>query len=189
MAKVNAGWVWTGEHRAIHLTIAAQGGALFSPDGLQRIAATLATERDPNHKLLVDNYVSVPILVDASIVVDDRYVTADVLAAARAVLLTDLSFDVRQFGQPVYLSEMFSVLQGVDGVIAVDVTKLDFKNSDSAFRAAHGVDDTLGQPQPHLLMLPARPSGTSGVVLPAELAQVEAPEQDVVLRAQGGSTT
>jgi hypothetical protein len=48
------------------------------------------------------------------------------------------------------------------------------------------VDPTLGQPQPRLLMLPARPLGTLGAVLPAELASVEVPAQDVTLRASGG---
>jgi hypothetical protein len=186
VAKVSATWVWTGHRRAIHLTVAGQGGARFSSDGLQRITATLATERDPNHALLVDNYGPVPVLVEASIIVDDRNVTAQVLAAARSALLDALSFDVRRFAQPVYLSDVFSVLQGVAGVVAADVARLDLKNPDAAFRAAHGVDDTLGQPQPHLLTLPARPGGTSSIVLPAELAQVEVPDQDVILHSSGG---
>lgn len=186
VAKVSATWVWTGQRRAIHLTVAGQGGARFSADGLQRITATLATERDPNHVLLVDNYSPVPILVEASVIVDDRYVAAVVMAAARGALLDALSFDVRKFAQPVYLSDVFSVLQGVAGVVAADVSRLDLKSTDVAFRSAHGVDDALGQPQPHLLMLPARPSGTSSIVLPAELAQVEVPGQDVILHSSGG---
>ncbi len=186
VAKVGATWVWTGERRAIHLTLAAQGGALFSTDGLKRIAATLASERDPNHKLLVDNYAPVAVVVDASIAVDGRYVASEVLAAARAALLGALSFAARRFAQPVYLSDVFRVLQNVEGVVSVDVNRLDLKSGDAAFRAAHGVDDALPQPQPRLLMLPARPAGASGIVLPAELAWVEVPAEDVTLRASGG---
>jgi hypothetical protein len=185
VAKAAATWVWAGERRAIHLTIAAQGGATFSADGLKRTAATLLSEREPNHKLLIDNYTAVAVLIDASILVDARYVTADVLAAARTALLFDLAFDRRRFAQPVYLSEIFAVLQNVAGVVAVDVNTLDLKSTDPTFRAAHGIDPALGQPQPHLLMLPARPAGT-GTVLPAELAWVEVPAQDVILRATGG---
>jgi hypothetical protein len=186
VAKVSATWVWTGERRAIHLTLAAQDGATFSADGLQRIAATLATERDPNHRLLLDNYTPVAVTVDASILVDDRYVASQVLATARAALLAALSFTVRRFAQPVYLSDVFRVLQDVVGVVAVDVNRLDLKSRDAAFRAAHGVDDTLSQPLPRLRMLPARPAGVPGTVLAAELAWVEAPAQDVTLRASGG---
>jgi hypothetical protein len=84
------------------------------------------------------------------------------------------------------VSDIFRVLQNVEGVVAVDVNALDIKGRDAGFRAAHGVDDVLGQPQPRLLMPPARPVGSSGDVLPAELAWVEAPAQDVILRASGG---
>lgn len=185
VAKATTTWVWSGERRAIHLTIAAQGGATFSADGLKRMAATLLSERDPNHKVLIDNYTAVAVLIDASIIVDDRYVTADVLAAARAALLFDLAFDRRRFAQPVYLSEIFAVLQSMAGVLAVDVNTLDLKSTDPTFRAAHGIDPALGELQPHLLMFPARPVGT-GTVLPAELAWVEVPAQDVILRATGG---
>jgi predicted phage baseplate assembly protein len=185
VAKASATWVWGGERRAIHLTIAAQGGVTFSAAGLKRIAATLLSERDPNHKLLIDNYAAVAVVVDATILVDARYATADVLAAARTALLSDLGFDQRRFAQPVYLSEIVAVLQNVAGVVAVDLNALDLESTDPAFRAAHGIGSAPGGPQPHLLMLPARPAGT-GTVLPAELAWVEVPSQDVTLRATGG---
>ena len=185
-AKVGANWVWTGESRAIHLTVAGQGGATFSSDGLKKIAAALDSERDTNHKLLVANYLPVAVLVGATIAVDDRYVAADVLTAARSALLGLLSFENRRFAGPVYLSDVFAVLQGIDGVTAVDVDTLDLKSTDAAFRAAHGIDPSLGQPQPRLLMLPARSAPSSGPVLAAELAVVEVPETDVTLSATGG---
>ncbi|MGZ4798530.1 MAG: baseplate J/gp47 family protein [Acidimicrobiia bacterium] len=185
VAKVSATWVWTGERRAVHLTIGANGGVAFSADGLTRIAATLASERDPNHKVLIDNYVPVAVTVDASLIVDDRFVAEDVRTRARTALLDSLSFARRSFAEPLYLSDVFSVLQEVEGVVAVDVNTLDLKNADGAFRAAHGVDDTLGQPQPRLVMLPARPIG-SGAVLAAELAVVEVPTQDITLTSIGG---
>jgi Baseplate J-like protein len=186
VAKASATWVWNGERRAIHLTVAAQGGATFSADGLARIMATLATERDPNHKLLIANYAAVAVRLQASIIVNPRYVNDDVLAAVRAAVLFALSFDQRRFAQPVYLSDIYRVMQKVDGVVAVDLDLLNLKSTDAGFRAAHGVDDTLPQPQARLLMLPARPGGTPGTVLPAELAIVEVPSQDVVLSAGGG---
>jgi len=186
VGKASATWVWNGERRAIHLTVAAQGGATFSADGLARIMATLAIERDPNHKLLIANYAAVGVRLQASIIVNPRYVNNDVLAAVRAAVLVALSFAQRRFSQPVYLSDMYRVMQEVDGVVAVDIDLLDLKNTDPGFRAAHGVDDTLPQPQARLLMLPARPGGTPGSVLPAELAIVEVPSQDVALSASGG---
>ncbi|MGF6289686.1 putative baseplate assembly protein [Paraburkholderia youngii] len=186
VAKALATWAWTGERRAIHLSVAPQAGGAFSADALARISATLGTERDPNHRLIVANYAAVPIRIAASLNVDPKRENAQVLAAARAALLDALSFEQRAFAQPVFLSDMYRVLQDVEGVVSVDIDVLDLKSTDAGFRAAHGVDDSLGQPQPRILILPAHPGGSPGVVLPAELAVVELPAQDVVLRANGG---
>lgn len=187
VAKSAADWVWSGDRRVIHLTVAAQGGALFSADGLARLLAMLATERDPNHKLVIANYTAVAVRITAHLTVDPRHLNDVVLAAARAALLDALSFERRRFAEPVYLSDTYRVLQDVAGVLAVDIDALDLKSSDPGVRAAHGVDDTLPQPQRRLLMLPARPAGGSSPgVLPAEIAWVEIPSQDVLLTASGG---
>ena len=188
VAKAVATWVWTGERRAIHVTVAAQQGATFLAQGLARLRATLATERDPNHKLILDNYSAVAVVIAATLYIEDQYVRDTVLDAAKATLLDALSFEKRQFAQPVYSSDIIAALQGVNGVRAVDLDTLDLKSADPAFRLAHGVDPALGQPQPRLLILPARPAGSATAVLPAELAWVEAPAQDLTLRAVGGIT-
>ena len=187
VAKASASLVWDGGSRVIHITVAAQGGAAFSPAGLARLTATLASARDPNHHVVLHNYVRIPIRIDATIFVDDRHVASDVLAAARVALIEALSFDRRSFAQPVYLSDLESVLQNVAGVVSVDINTLDLKTTDPEIRRAHGVDDTIAGPQPRLLMLPARPSGTPGGLLPAELPWANA--QDVTIRAAGGLQT
>jgi hypothetical protein len=185
VAKAKATWVWSGETRAIHLTVAAQGGEVFTPDGLRRIQAALASQRDPNHTLFVANFVRVPIVVASSIGVDGRQVAADVLAAARAALLSALSFESLGFAQPVHLSSLFVVLQSVPGVASVDIDDLNFKSTDPTFRALHGADSS--RPQKHLRLLPARPQlGPPAIVLPADQAWIEVPSQDVTLRAVGG---
>lgn len=186
VAKVRADWIWTGRRRVIHLTMAGRAGATFSPAGLARLAATLDTERDPNQPLRVGNYGRVAVVVAGTIIVDDRFVAEAVLAATRAALLDALSFDRRAFSEPVDLSDVYAVLQGVPGVVAVDIDRLDLKSTDASFRKAHGVDDTKGQPQARLLMLPAQPGGVPGVILPAEIAWVEVPAFDVVLGSSGG---
>ena len=163
------------------------GGDVLGADGLERLAATLATERDPNHQLLIDNYAG---RGRARRRVDPRRRPLRERARAggrpRGAARRACRSTSGRFAEPVYLSDVFRILQDVEGVVAVDVNILDLKSTDAGFRAAHGIDPALGQPQPRLLMLPARPLGTPGTVLPAELAWVEVPAQDVTLRASGG---
>ena len=59
--------MWNGETRVIHLTIAAQKGQLFTEGDLARIHASLNMERDPNHILLLANFVQVPVVVSTTV--------------------------------------------------------------------------------------------------------------------------
>jgi hypothetical protein len=136
--------------------------------------------------LLIGNHIAVPVRIAASLLVDSRRVNADVLTAARAALEFALAFEQRGYAEPVFLSDIYAVLQGVAGVVAVDIDTLDLKSTDAAFRAAHGVDDTQPQPHARLLMLPARPGGPPRTVLAAEIACLEQPAQDLTLSAKGG---
>ncbi len=186
VAKACASWVWDGGQRVIHLTVGAPDGALFSDDARDRIHATFDSVRDTNQPLRIDNYLTVDVLVNAALTVDPRYANRDVLAAARKALLSTFLFEARAFAQPVYLSDVFAILQGIDGVVGVDVNRLDLKSSDGDFRAARAVDARRNFPHGRLLMLPARAEDSTGKLLPAEIAQIKTPETDVVLTADGG---
>lgn len=198
VAKAQATWVWDGLARAIHLTVAAQAGATFSDSALRLLGDGLTAARDPNHRLILANYSGVPVRLRATVNVDPSHVRKDVLDAARAAVLRELSFGARSLGQPVHLSDIFRVLQENEGVVFVDVDELMFKRppdiSDAAFQAylnERGVELLPGgdaRPvQPHLRIFPARPdSANFGQVLPAELAFVESPAQDIVVNATGG---
>ncbi len=185
VAKARANWVWNGEARAIHLTVAGQEGALFSDDGLRRMHAGLTARRDPNRLLLLDNFRQVSVVVGATLQVDERHVAAEVEATARAALLDALSFEALEFGLPLHLSDIYAVLQGVDGVRWVDVDLFHFKDRTPAHLADRGAD---ARPlQGHLRIYPARPDPSSGTaVLPAEQARIEAPAADVTLLTAGG---
>jgi hypothetical protein len=183
VAKAQATWVWDGLGRAIHVTVAAQSGAGFSPTDLKRLAATLSAARDPNHPLRVENHVPVDVVVRARVGVETSRRRSDVAAAARAALLDALSFDRLELGRPVHLSDVFRVLQEVTGVAYVDVDELRF--ADPAVQAERAQEP--GPLQPHLAVFAARTDDTapSGVA-PAEIARVAAPAHDVTLDATGG---
>jgi uncharacterized phage protein gp47/JayE len=195
VAKAEAIWIWDGLAPAVYLTVAGQAGGTFSNPA--SLAAGLNTSRDPNHRLLVGNYQSVPILLSATIMVLPRYVQADVLKTALAALLAALSFDNLDLGQSIHLSGVYTVLQDVPGVQAVDVTLFGFRRPGgmnsadfSDYLDSRGVerltDGNVAPVQGHLRIFSARPDPkTSGRVLPAELAWIETPGQDVSITTQG----
>jgi uncharacterized phage protein gp47/JayE len=185
VAKARATWVWNGESRAVHLTLAGQEAAVFSPDTLSRLHAGLDAQRDPNHPLMLDNFVRVPLVIAATVHVANSYVATDVEAAARSALLEALSFEVLRFGQPLHLSDIYQVLQDVAGVMWVKVTLLQFKDRSPAFLASRGADDRPVQER--LRIYPARViPGPPDTVMPAEQAWIEAPTYDATLITSGG---
>lgn len=185
VAKALATWVWNREARAVHLTIAAQAGQLFSPTDLARIHSSLSTQRDPNHALFLDNYSKVSVVLTATVRVEPSYVASKVGAAARDALLAALSFDSLRFGQPVSVSDVYAVLQQVVGVTSVDVDQFQFKDQSAAHLAARGA--TSAPVQRMLRIFSARPNTVPiPPALPAELAIVESSSEDIQIVTSGG---
>jgi len=89
VAKAEAIWIWDGLAPAVYLTVAGQAGGAFSDPA--SLAANLNNARDPNRRLLVGNYRSVPIRLSATVLTLPQYVQVDVLKAALNALLTALS--------------------------------------------------------------------------------------------------
>jgi predicted phage baseplate assembly protein len=185
IAKALATWVWNRETRAVHLTIAGQKGQLFTPSDLARIHSSLNWQRDPNHALFLDNYVQVPVVITATVHVKADHVSSRLADATRDALLAALSFESLRFGQPLHLSEIYAVLQQVDGVSFVDIDFFHFKDQSAGFLAARGA--TIDSVQRSLRIFTARPNYVPWPpALPAELAVVEVPAEDVRIVTSGG---
>lgn len=200
VAKAKATWVWRDLEKAVHLTVAAQQGGSFSVEGLKLIHDGLTAARDPNHALLIDNVCRVAVSIIAKLTVDANHLRDEVLASARDALSEFLSFDRMPLGRPVYRSDIYAVLQGVEGVVSVDLDHFHFKGAlgwTAAELAARGA--TAAPVQVHLRIFEARPaaqatidpaisvciaSGPMPQVLPAEQAYAET--ADLVLTATGG---
>jgi hypothetical protein len=196
VAKAQATWVWDGFARALHLTVARAGGGEFSATSLRQIVETLDSARDTNHTLLIANARAASIVLRATLRVRPQYQRDDVVRAAREAVEARFSFERLQLGEPVFLSDVYLLLQGVEGVSSVDVDELGFKRppgtSAADFAAElerRGVERGAdGQPlvvQPRLRIFRAH-GAQAGTVRPAELAQIEVMADDLELVATGG---
>jgi len=86
------------------------------------------------------------------------YLPDNVLAAVEQSLHEQFSFDARMFGQPVAASEVIAVAQRVQGVVAVDLDRINRMDAPQAPSAAR-----LDAATPH----------ANGALSPAELLTLD----------------
>lgn len=126
ISKALATWTWDGLRRAVVLTLAGAQGGVFHQDDLtiQHLKSALRAAGNPYVPVTVADPSYNPVLfeVAANVQVDTTdYDPTQVLAQVWQALSANLSFAQRQFGQGVAQSEIIALIQGVAGVIAVQL--------------------------------------------------------------------
>ena len=124
IAKALATWTWDGQGQRVLVTVAGTGGADVGPDLQSNLVGAMLKFGDPHVSIRVLPYRHASFRLESWIKISPDYLANNVLAAVEDSLRSQFSFDQRSFGQPVTLSEVISVIQGVPGVVAADVRKL-----------------------------------------------------------------
>ncbi len=122
ISKAMATWVWTGQKRSICLTVAGSNGAAVAAGSLlyENLLDAIAGAGIPSVPVNLLSYQPRYFKIKASILVHQDYVAEMILKNVEDALRNQFSFAVRLFGQAVALSEVISVMQHVEGVVAVD---------------------------------------------------------------------
>ncbi|MEM7202439.1 MAG: baseplate J/gp47 family protein [Planctomycetota bacterium] len=170
VAKAKAAWSWVGDSRKIVLTVAGTEGEALGTEGLADLRETLDRLRAGTHPISLSDHATIHVTIAARIAVDSAYVAEDVVTAAADALKARFEFEATELGQAVHLSEIYVVLQGVEGVGAVVVDGLAFKGLSDTEMKERGVVFENGSPaavQQHLFLLPN------------ELAAIDDPATDV----------
>lgn len=126
VSKALATSTWTGRRRGVLLTVAGTDGAVIEEAGsvYANLVRAIQEAGDPLVPVLVASYRPAFFKVGAKITVAYGYSAEIVLAGVQDRLRAAFSFDAREFGQPVALSEVLSVMHLVPGVQAVQLTQL-----------------------------------------------------------------
>lgn len=158
VGKAQAARLWSGETRFVFVTIAGEGGTAVPASSAlyENLRDALQGAWHGAERIEIQSYDARTFGLGAGLVIDTRYKAADVLEQAHDALAVAFSFDARALAQGVTASEVMAVLQGVTGVVAVDLDRL-------------GGSDVFAQPR--LLARAARYSG--GMVHPAELLTLD----------------
>ncbi len=169
VGKARATALWDGRRAFVQLTVASASGQPFSPGDqvLDSLESAIEEAGDPTHVVHVDGHLDVRFKVKLKLAINPAHERADVESAVRGALTDAYRFEVRDFGQPVALSEVAAVVHAVAGVVAVDIDALWVE----------------GTPKPHAVLRAALPSWTGGGVSQAELLLVD-PEGIEILEMQ-----
>ncbi|MGE3154228.1 MAG: putative baseplate assembly protein [Nitrospiraceae bacterium] len=126
VSKALATSTWTGRRRGVLLTVAGTDGAVVEETGAvyTNLLRAIQENGDPQVPVQVASYRPAFFKVAAKITVAFGSSPEIVLAGVQEQLRATFSFSARQFGQPVALSEVLSVMHSVPGVQAVHVTQL-----------------------------------------------------------------
>jgi predicted phage baseplate assembly protein len=131
--KARADWVWDGETRKVFLTIAAAVKDItVDENSMLHCSLRDAVKNAGNgcQPFNIESYEPLTFSLEAKIHIDPRFIKEKVINQVKATLIRVYSFEQRQLAQPVTKSEVMAVIQGVDGVDAVDLDKLYIDNTD-----------------------------------------------------------
>jgi Baseplate J-like protein len=124
IAKAYAIWIPSGPGRGVFVTVAAAGGSAL-PAGNPTLGNLISALHDYGNPLIpitAVSFLETLFNFSADIKYDPAYDAAAVQASVLAQLRQSYSFTARTFGQGVSVDEIEAFIQGVPGVIAVNVT-------------------------------------------------------------------
>lgn len=130
IAKALATQTWREQKQSVHLTVAGYKGVPVSPDSelYKNLLVAIPKAGVPDVPVTLASYRPRFFRLAAAIQIHPDYLSEKVLDATEQELRTRFSFDERKFGQSVTLSEVISVMQKVEGVLAVDIDYLHRSN-------------------------------------------------------------
>ncbi|HEX8229996.1 MAG TPA: putative baseplate assembly protein [Chloroflexia bacterium] len=127
IGKASARRLTDGRRQLVHLTIAGAGDIPISPtDDLYRnLRQALHDAGDPYQPVVVEVRELLRLIISGKVRLHPDYKWEFVEPKIRAALLDRFSFERRDLGQDVVLSEVISTIQSVPGVAYVDVDALE----------------------------------------------------------------
>jgi len=126
IAEAYAIWIPSGSARGVFITVAADGGTDLPPGNptLTKLVTALQSYSNPLVPVTATSFMETLFGFSAEVKYDPSYDRPTVQAQIRQTVTTAFSFANRTFGEGVSADEIAAVIQGVSGVIAVNVTGL-----------------------------------------------------------------
>lgn len=126
IGKAESAAIWNHDKRIVFLTVAGADGSALDPSSavLQNLQLAIAEFHDPVQQVQIGPYTNLTFKLQATVLVDPRYIIDQVIANVQTALIDTFSFAKRNFSQPVTGAEVVTVMQDVTGVVAVELETL-----------------------------------------------------------------
>ncbi|MGP8305580.1 hypothetical protein [Vibrio sp. YIC-376] len=126
IAKATSQWLHVSGGHHVVVTVAAEAGAQVSEGGDLHNALTqaLMDAGNPFSRFVLRSFRQTYFRLGVKVKVNPDYLEDDVLNRAEMVIFESFSFEARDFGQPVFASEVIALLHDVEGIDAVVIERL-----------------------------------------------------------------
>lgn len=117
----------TKKGRLIHITIASSDGLVIDPQSefIKSLLGAIDKASNSLNKVEISSFHLKTFSIKAGVLVDERYTIQKVLDHVKMILKDEFSFESCDLGQSVSSSEVISCMHRVEGVIAVNLDKLE----------------------------------------------------------------
>jgi predicted phage baseplate assembly protein len=166
----------------VHLTVAGADDISLDErsDVYRNLKRALATSGDPFVPFMVSRRELVTVVISAEVRILPEYLWEKVAQTVRDNLAAAFGFNRRELGQPLYLSEVYSIAQAVEGVDFVNVTAFggipelgDDRNIitfDKIRQLIEGPDGIANTPPAESVAAQLARVAPDGSILPAQIA-------------------
>ena len=192
IGKAAASQLSDGRDQIVYVTVAGSEGTLLdeTAEPFLNLSGSFEELGDPHLPIEIGVAEFMLLVISAQVQLQDDYQWEDVAPQIRTSLLTAFGFDQRQLGQSVFLSEVITAIQQVDGVAYVKVTTLDSiseSDTEDAGKLATKLAQLATRPPMEQITVRCARADEREVLQPAQVAYLSTDLPDTLILTEVGS--
>jgi hypothetical protein len=179
IGKADASYLSDGQRQLVYVTIAGSEGTIIdqNSDISANLYSAFQAIGDPHLAIQVGIAQAMLVVISAQVQLQDGYHWDDVAPAIRSEVNAAFRFDARNLGQWLFLSELVTVIQNVNGVAYVVIStlnKLSEEDASDKGKLAAALAAIVGGESLDVIKALRARRDASGVLQPAQIAFVSA---------------
>jgi hypothetical protein len=150
IGKAQARLLWKGSNRVVHLTVAGADGGAIDLNLHKNLKNAIESARQDRFPIVIQPFDLQWFQITARIKIVPSFNEDKVITQVRKMLKATFSFSARSFGQSVTSSEVMTLIQSINGVMAVSLDL--FKKVDTDAPSTHRIKAYAARLDEHHLL-------------------------------------